>query len=201
MVEVDPTSPVVDAAGVSRSSPPSRSRRQLFASGPVGGSRCDTGRVGPADAANLGWKLALVVNGQAPDSLLDTYTAERHLVGSRVLRDSRAETALARTDPQIEALRELVGGIIQTPQAVRHLAEEISGMHIRYSAGSWHPLDGTFAPISNFMAQTSTCCPATHAACCFASPTAQRCAGSPTAGVNASTSSPQQPTNRHWPPY
>jgi FAD binding domain len=147
-------------------------------------------------------KLALVVNGQAPDSLLDTYTAERHLVGSRVLRDSRAETALLRTDPQTEALRELVGGIIQTPQAVRHLAEEISGMHIRYSAGSWHPLDGTFAPdLELLWRRHQPAAPAKDAACCFASPTAQRCAGSPTAGVNASTSSPQQPTNRHWPPY
>ena len=110
---------------------------------PIGGQGLN---LGLQDAANLGWKLALVVNGQAPDSLLDTYTAERHPVGSRVLRNSRAESALLRTDPQTEALRELVGEILQTPQAVRHLAEEINGMHIRYSAGGGHPLDGTFAP-------------------------------------------------------
>ena len=110
---------------------------------PIGGQGLN---LGLQDAANLGWKLALVVNGQAPDSLLDTYTAERHPVGSRVLRNSRAESALLRTDPQTEALRELVGEILQTPQAVRHLAEEINGMHVRYSAGSGHRLDGTFAP-------------------------------------------------------
>ncbi len=110
---------------------------------PIGGQGLN---IGLQDAANLGWKLALVVNRQAPDSLLDTYTAERHPVGSRVLRNSRAESALLRTDPQTEALRELVGEILQTPEPVRHLAEEINGMHVRYAAGSGHPLDGTFAP-------------------------------------------------------
>jgi len=30
------------------------------------------------DAANLGWKLAAQVRGDAPDGLLDTYHAERH---------------------------------------------------------------------------------------------------------------------------
>ena len=34
--------------------------------------------VSMADAFNLGWKLAAVVRGEAPASLLDTYTAERH---------------------------------------------------------------------------------------------------------------------------
>ena len=32
---------------------------------------------GIRDAANLGWKLAAVVNGQAGDALLDTYDVER----------------------------------------------------------------------------------------------------------------------------
>jgi 3-(3-hydroxy-phenyl)propionate hydroxylase len=32
---------------------------------------------GVRDAANLCWKLAAVINGQAPDSLLDSYQAER----------------------------------------------------------------------------------------------------------------------------
>lgn len=35
------------------------------------------------DAHNLAWKLALVVSGQAPDSLLDTYESERQPVGAR----------------------------------------------------------------------------------------------------------------------
>ena len=35
---------------------------------------------------NLGWKLAEVVNGTSPESLLGTYQAERHPIGARVLR-------------------------------------------------------------------------------------------------------------------
>ena len=37
------------------------------------------------DAFNLGWKLALVLNGQAHDSLLDTYEAERRPVAEQVI--------------------------------------------------------------------------------------------------------------------
>jgi 2-polyprenyl-6-methoxyphenol hydroxylase-like FAD-dependent oxidoreductase len=109
---------------------------------PIGGQGLN---LGLQDAANLGWKLALVVNGQAPAELLDTYTTERHPVGVSVLRNSRAETALMRTDPQTEALRELLGEILQMPQAVRHLTDMINGVRVRYDTGDSHPLDGTFA--------------------------------------------------------
>ena len=46
------------------------------------------------DAVNLGWKLAQVVNGTSPESLLDTYHAERHPVAARVLRNTMAQVAL-----------------------------------------------------------------------------------------------------------
>ena len=36
------------------------------------------------DVHNLAWKLALVLDGQAPDALLDTYESERQPVGARV---------------------------------------------------------------------------------------------------------------------
>ncbi len=58
---------------------------------PVGGQGLNTG---VQDAVNLGWKLAQVVNGTSPESLLDTYHAERHPVGARVLRNTMAQTAL-----------------------------------------------------------------------------------------------------------
>ena len=45
---------------------------------------------------NLGWKLAQVVNGTSPESLLDTYHAERHPVAARVLRTTMAHVALRR---------------------------------------------------------------------------------------------------------
>ena len=51
---------------------------------PAGGQGLN---IGVQDAVNLGWKLAQVVKRTAPDSLLDTYQAERHPVAARVLRD------------------------------------------------------------------------------------------------------------------
>ena len=50
---------------------------------PLGGQGMNTG-IG--DAMNLGWKLAEAVRGTAPAGLLDSYQAERHPVGTRVLR-------------------------------------------------------------------------------------------------------------------
>jgi 2-polyprenyl-6-methoxyphenol hydroxylase-like FAD-dependent oxidoreductase len=52
---------------------------------PAGGQGLN---IGVQDAVNLGWKLAQVVKGTSPDSLLDTYHAERHPIGARVLNDS-----------------------------------------------------------------------------------------------------------------
>ena len=51
--------------------------------------------VGLLDAINLGWKLAAQVAGWAPDGLLDSYHAERHLAGERALLQSRAQKALS----------------------------------------------------------------------------------------------------------
>ena len=62
---------------------------------PVGGQGLNTG---VQDAVNLGWKLAQVVNGTSPDSLLDTYHAERHPVAARVLQNTMAQTALTRSE-------------------------------------------------------------------------------------------------------
>ena len=72
---------------------------------PVGGQGLNTG---VQDAMNLGWKLAQVVNGTSPESLLDTYQAERHPVAARVLRTSMAQVALRRVDDRIEALRDTI---------------------------------------------------------------------------------------------
>ena len=70
---------------------------------PVGGQGLN---IGVQDAVNLGWKLAQVVNETSPDSLLDTYQAERHPVAARVLRTTMAQTALTRSDARIDALRD-----------------------------------------------------------------------------------------------
>ena len=58
---------------------------------PHGGQGLNTG---VQDAVNLGWKLAQVVAGTSSESLLDTYHAERHPVGARVLRTTMAQVAV-----------------------------------------------------------------------------------------------------------
>ena len=60
---------------------------------PDGGQGLQTG---VQDAVNLGWKLAQVVKGTSPESLLDTYHAERHPIGARVLRNTMASIVLRR---------------------------------------------------------------------------------------------------------
>jgi 3-(3-hydroxy-phenyl)propionate hydroxylase len=57
------------------------------------------------DALNPGWKLAQVVKRISPESLLDTYHAERHPVAARVLRNTMAHVALQRPDERTKALR------------------------------------------------------------------------------------------------
>jgi transposase len=73
---------------------------------PDGGMGLQTG---VQDAVNLGWKLAQVVQGISPESLLDTYHAERHPVGAAVLRLTLAAVVLRREDERTKALREVIG--------------------------------------------------------------------------------------------
>ena len=75
--------------------------------------------IGVQDAVNLGWKLAQVVNGTSPDSLLDTYHAERHPIGARVLRNTMAQTALGRGDDRTKALRDIVSELLQHGRAAQ----------------------------------------------------------------------------------
>ncbi|MFD8481862.1 FAD-dependent monooxygenase [Kitasatospora sp. NPDC059673] len=105
--------------------------------------------LGIQDAANLGWKLARVVRGSAPEDLLDSYTAERHAPAARVLRNSRAQAALLRHGPQVDAVRDLIADLVEVPQAKRMLIEMLHALDVTYdhpdrSAG--HPLVGRFAP-------------------------------------------------------
>ncbi|GAA0239136.1 FAD-dependent monooxygenase [Cryptosporangium japonicum] len=104
--------------------------------------------VGIQDAANLGWKLAAVVQGRAGDELLDSYHDERHPVGRDLLRSTQAQTALmSNFSPAGRELRALLGELIgEQPQLARSLAERLSGLAVRYPAPvGAHPLVGTRA--------------------------------------------------------
>jgi 2-polyprenyl-6-methoxyphenol hydroxylase-like FAD-dependent oxidoreductase len=74
---------------------------------PTGAQGMNTGI---QDAYNLGWKLALAVQGQAADGLLESYHAERHPIGEEVVgrttRQARTGIGAGETDIQTVLLRE-----------------------------------------------------------------------------------------------
>jgi 2-polyprenyl-6-methoxyphenol hydroxylase-like FAD-dependent oxidoreductase len=102
--------------------------------------------LGLQDVVNVGWKLAAVVNGWAPDELLDTYQSERHPVGERVMMQSQAQIALMAPGPEVGALRKLFGELTSTPTAARHMAHLLAGSDVRYDVGDDHPLSGRLVP-------------------------------------------------------
>ncbi len=110
---------------------------------PAGGQGLNTG---VQDAVNLGWKLASVVHGHAPESLLDSYHTERHPVGERVLHHTRAQAALSRPDPQVEALREVFASLIVFDDVNRHLRTMLTALGVRYPTEVDHPLAGRRVP-------------------------------------------------------
>ena len=110
---------------------------------PQGGQGLQTG---VQDAVNLGWKLAQVVDGISPQSLLDTYHDERHPVGARVLQNTMAQVALSRTDDRSKALRDSVLELMRMEEPRRHIAGMISGLDIHYHLGEGHPLLGRRMP-------------------------------------------------------
>jgi 3-(3-hydroxy-phenyl)propionate hydroxylase len=102
--------------------------------------------LGIQDAVNLGWKLAQVVKGISPDSLLDTYHAERHPAEARVLRHTMAQSVVQRADARITALAEMVSDLLSIDEARKRLAGLISGLDARYDLGEGHPLLGRRMP-------------------------------------------------------
>jgi 2-polyprenyl-6-methoxyphenol hydroxylase-like FAD-dependent oxidoreductase len=103
-------------------------------------------QIGVQDAVNLGWKLAQVVNRTSPESLLDSYHAERHPVAARVLRTTMAHVALRRPDERTEALRETIAELLTAEEPRRRFAAMMSGLDIHYDLGEGHPLLGRRMP-------------------------------------------------------
>ncbi|HEY1271890.1 MAG TPA: FAD-dependent monooxygenase, partial [Terriglobales bacterium] len=96
---------------------------------PMGGQGL---QIGVQDAVNLGWKLAQVVKGTSPETLLDTYHAERHPVAARALRNTMAQTALLRCDDRVDALRDYASDFLRMDEPRKRLAAEMSGLDIHY---------------------------------------------------------------------
>jgi len=126
-----------------------RDRRVLLAGdaahvhSPVGGQGLNTG---VQDAVNLGWKLAQVVNQTSPESLLDTYHAERHPVAARVLRNTLAQTALLRPGAQMDALRDTMSKLLSMEEPRKRFAAMMAGLDIQCDLGEGHPLLGRRMP-------------------------------------------------------
>jgi 2-polyprenyl-6-methoxyphenol hydroxylase-like FAD-dependent oxidoreductase len=110
---------------------------------PAGGQGLN---IGVQDAVNLGWKLAQVVKKTSPESLLDTYHAERHPVAAIVLRNTMAQVALLRTDDRTDALRAIMSELLRLDEPRKRIAAMMSGLDIQYDLGAGHPLLGRRMP-------------------------------------------------------
>jgi FAD binding domain len=126
-----------------------RDRRVLLAGDAAHVHAPDGGQglnIGVQDAVNLGWKLAQVVKGISPDSLLDTYHAERHPIAARVLQTTMASVALRREDERTKALRDTMSELLGMEEPRKRFAALMSGLDIRYDFGEGHPLLGRRMP-------------------------------------------------------
>jgi 2-polyprenyl-6-methoxyphenol hydroxylase-like FAD-dependent oxidoreductase len=92
---------------------------------PLGGQGLN---LGLGDAMNLGWKLAATIRGDAPDGLLDSYEAERHPLGVRVLDWSRAQVAIMRPGPEASALHAIFRDLIKTRDGATYIAGRVWGI-------------------------------------------------------------------------
>jgi 2-polyprenyl-6-methoxyphenol hydroxylase-like FAD-dependent oxidoreductase len=106
---------------------------------PMGGQGMN---VGIQDAMNLGWKLASVVRGTAPEALLDSYERERRPVGETLRRNTLAQLALfCKFDPPTLALRRTLEDVLRLSEANRWLAEESCGFGVSYPEPLFPPND------------------------------------------------------------
>ena len=126
-----------------------RDRRVLLAGDaahihpPMGGQGLN---IGVQDAVNLGWKLAQVVKRTSPESLLDTYHAERYPVAARVLQNTMAQVALRRMDDRSKAMGDILSELLGMDEPRKRMAAEMSGLGVHYDFGEGHPLLGRRMP-------------------------------------------------------
>ncbi|HEX5400933.1 MAG TPA: FAD-dependent monooxygenase [Pseudonocardiaceae bacterium] len=107
------------------------------------------------DSVNLGWKLAAVVNGRAPESLLDTYHSERHPVGARLLMNTQAQGLLFLSGDEVQPLRDVMTELIGFESVSKHLGGMVTGLEIRYDVGPGdHPLLGMRMPSEDLATDT-----------------------------------------------
>lgn len=99
------------------------------------------------EALNLGWKLAQVLNGGAPDHLLDTYHLERNPIERGVLRQTRFVTHLVEADHGVlrlvrDQLIPLIASLGPVRDAARRAVSELAIQYRRSPLTLERPLDG-----------------------------------------------------------
>jgi len=118
---------------------------------PLGGQGLN---LGLGDAMNLGWKLAAIIHGKAPDGLLDSYYTERHPIGARVLDWSRAQVAVMGAEPHARALNAIIRDLMNTRDGATYFAGRVWGVNTHYYLDGKHPLTGYSVP--NFELEDGT---------------------------------------------
>ena len=100
---------------------------------PAGGQGMNTGL---QDAYNLGWKLALVHRGRAPESILASYEVERRAVAGLVVKGTDAVMrAIALRNPLARALRDSAIRFLTSLEVVQQrMARNASGIGLDYRA-------------------------------------------------------------------
>jgi 2-polyprenyl-6-methoxyphenol hydroxylase-like FAD-dependent oxidoreductase len=108
---------------------------------PAGGQGMNTGIM---DAHNLGWKLALVVAGRAPDALLDSYGTERLPVARDVLKLTDTLVRYGTiSHPVKRRVRDLVVPALgRTPVIQRRAVSKLSHVYVTYPPGLLVRSDG-----------------------------------------------------------
>jgi 2-polyprenyl-6-methoxyphenol hydroxylase-like FAD-dependent oxidoreductase len=114
---------------------------------PLGGQGLN---LGLGDAMNLGWKLAATVRRGATEGLLDTYFAERHPIGARVLDWSRAQATVMKPDADARALNAIMRDLMETRDGATYIAGRIWGVTTHYNLGGDNPLVGHSVPNFEF---------------------------------------------------
>lgn len=101
---------------------------------PVGGQGMNTGL---GDAENLAWKLALVAQGHAGETLLDSYEAERRPVAEAVVRTvGGIDKLLLAKNPVIAAMRDhVLFPVVNLPFVQRRIWRAASQLGITYRNG------------------------------------------------------------------
>ncbi|RFU46792.1 FAD-dependent monooxygenase [Paraburkholderia sp. DHOC27] len=112
--------------------------QRVFLAGDAGHVHSPAGaqgmNTGIQEAFNLGWKLARVIKGEAPDRLLDSYHLERHPIERDVLRQTSFATHMAEADHgPLKLLRERVMPALAALGPLRDAARlTVSELAIQY---------------------------------------------------------------------